>query len=215
DGRRLPVHHEQDWLDVVAIHDGTRISLAITNMGGQQLALDLSSVTKRLGDAQATQTRLNYHRGEVVFQPEENVDPSSVPVDVNETTVVRLICPAGLSPSKRLEQTRYYATETALKSDGRPKSFEIVVPDAETITAAQLVIGAHRRGGISEPLSVTINGTPITIDLGDAGEFTEFFAPLDANVNPTVLREENAIQIEAQPETTITSVQLVTQSKVD
>jgi agarase len=35
DGRRLPVALDRDWLDVVAVHDGDRISLAVTNTGGR------------------------------------------------------------------------------------------------------------------------------------------------------------------------------------
>jgi hypothetical protein len=64
DGRRLPVEFDRDWLDVVAVHDGKRISLAVTNMGGRQIAVDLSGVAKRIEATGATQTRLNYHKAQ-------------------------------------------------------------------------------------------------------------------------------------------------------
>jgi agarase len=60
-----------------------------------------------------------------------------------------------------------------------------------------------------------MNGTPITVDTGDAHEFTEFFAPLDATVSSSLLRDGNRIVITAQNGTTITSVQLVTQRVID
>jgi agarase len=60
-----------------------------------------------------------------------------------------------------------------------------------------------------------MNGTPVTVDTGDADEFTEFFAPLGAAVPSSLLRNDNTIVITAQPETTVTSVQLVTQRLVD
>ena len=100
DGRRLPVDFHRDWFDVVAVHDGHRISIAVTNMGGRQLAVDLSDVANRVQAKKATQVRLNYHEGEVVFEPEHDVDVSAIPVDVNETTVVRLILPSQLAPRR-------------------------------------------------------------------------------------------------------------------
>ena len=72
------------------------------------------------------------------------------------------------------------------------------------------MIGIHRRGGITEPLLVEINGTTIEVDSGDAAEFTEFFAPLNANVPPQSIRNQNKINIKAEPGTTVTSVHLIT-----
>lgn len=106
DGRRLPVECNRDWLDVVAVLDGKRISLAVTNMGGRQIAVDLSGVAKRIGASGATQTRLNYHKGEVVFEQEHAVDAAAIPVDVNETTVIRLTLEKPLDPSGKLQLDR-------------------------------------------------------------------------------------------------------------
>jgi agarase len=209
DGRRLPVSFNRDWLDVIAIHDGERISLAVTNMGGRQIAVDLSQVADV---ASATQTRLNYHKGEVVFEAEHAVDAAAVPVDVNETTVIRLALAKPLKPTKSLEQERHYAAETAIKSDGSAQSFAIKVKSPQDIASAKLIIGAHRRG-LTEPLKVTLNGEPIEIDMGDASEFTEFFAPLDASIPVSLLKDNNVIKVAAQKGATITSVQLITLRK--
>jgi agarase len=221
DGHRLPVEFDRDWLDVIAVHDGKRISLAVTNMGGRQIAVDLSSVAKQLGITvnsgiiTAKQTRLNYHKGEVTFQPEHAVEMAAIPVDVNETTVIRLELPYPLKPRGKLQLERWYAHETAIKSDGKPASFEVKVDNLDSIKSAHLIIGIHRGGGITQPLSVDMNGTPIIVDTGDANEFTEFFAPLDASVATSLLRDRNNIAIAAQPGTTITSVQLVTYRAIE
>lgn len=207
DGNRLPVSFDRDWLDVIAVHDEKHISLAVTNMGGRQIALDLSGVAKRVGASKATQTRLNYHRGEVVFQPDLAVDASAVPVDVNETTVVRLLLEKPLAPAGTLQLDRWYAAETAVKSEG---NFEVKVDKPDAVKSARLIIGAHRGGGITERLVVEVNGKPITIDTGDAHEFTEFFAPLDAALPASLLKNSNQISIKAQAGTTITSVQIET-----
>ncbi|MCM2374122.1 beta-agarase [Aporhodopirellula aestuarii] len=213
DGRRLPVAFDQEWLDVVAVHDGNRISIAVTNMGGRQIAVDLSEVSSRLGIGKATQTRLNYHKGEVVFEPEHTVDATAIPVDVNETTVIRLVANKPFAPAGVLRQDRWYATNTAVKSDGGDKSFIVNTDNAETVQHARLIIGVHRQGGVKEPLVVNFNGTPIPVETGDANEFSEFFAPLDASVPPSLLQNSNQITIQSQNGTTITSVQLLTHSK--
>jgi agarase len=215
DGCRLPVEFDRDWLDVVAVHDGKRISLAVTNMGGRQIAVDLSGVAKRIGATGATQTRLNYHKGEVAFEQEHAVDAAAIPVDVNETTVIRLALDKPFAPSKKLQLDRWYATDTAVKSDGKPVCFEVTVDNPDAVELAKLIVGVHRRGGVTEPPVIDMNGTPITVDTGDANEFTEFFAPLDATVPHSLLREINRIVITAQNGTTVTSVQLVTHRSID
>ena len=210
DGRRLPVQFDRDWLDVVAVHDGDRISLAVCNMGGRQISLDLSGAAKKVGATGAKQTRLNYHEGEVVFEPEHDVDAAAIPVDVNETTVVRLALKQRLKPAKTLQMERNYAAETAVKVKGDATTFQIDLKKPRRIHAARLLVGVHRRGGITEPLVAKVNGKPIKIDTGDANEFTEFFAPLDAAVPTSLLKPNNLIAVKAQQRTTITSVQLVT-----
>jgi agarase len=187
-------------------------------MGGRQITLDLSGVAARIGSSSATQTRLNYHKGEIVFAPNQAVEVSAVPVDVNETTIIQLALSKPLAPSGELQLERFYATETAVKvtdkDHGQPAVYEISCNSHKSIKSAKLLIGIHRRGGITEPLIVEINGNPVTIDTGDSHEFSEFFAPMDAAVEPSLIKENNKISITAQPNTTITSVQLETQSSV-
>lgn len=215
DGRRLPVEFDRDWLDVVAVHDGKRISLAVTNMGGRQIAVDLSGLAKRLNATGATQTRLNHHKSEVVFEPEHDVDAAAVPADLNETTDIRLILDKPLVPAAMLRLHRWYVTKTVVASYGKALSFEVQVANRDAAESAWLVVGVHRAGGITEPFGVEVNGTPVTVDTGDANEFTEFFAPLDVTVPTSLLRSDNGIVIAAQPGATITSVQLVTDCLVD
>nr|WP_161501511.1 beta-galactosidase [Rhodopirellula sp. SM50] len=210
DGRRLPVAFDRDWLDVVAVHDGKRISLAVTNMGGRQIAVDLSNVANRIGSERATQTRLNYHQGQIVFQPEHDVDTAAIPVDVNETTVIRLMPGKPIAPEKTLVLDRWYATETAVKSDGSLLSFDVHIDNPSQTHSAKLIIGAHRRGGLTEPVRVKINGNPIDIDTGDADEFSEYFAPLNASIPASLLQHHNKVEIQPQQDTTITSVQIQT-----
>lgn len=210
DGRRLPVRAKRRWLDVVAVHDSDRISLAITNMGGQQLSVDLSDTAAKIGASRASQIRLNYHQGQVVFEPEHDVKIDAIPVDVNETTIVRLHPSGKINPGKTLFLNRWYAPQTATKSSGEPIRFNLSVRDPEAIQTATLIVGLHRRGGIQKPVEVSINGHQITIEPKDAAEFSEFFAPLRANVPSSWIRNQNRISVTTEKETTITSVQLET-----
>ena len=215
DGRRLPVEFDRDWLDVIAVHDGNRISLAVTNMGGRQIALDLSGVAKQVGATGAKQTRLNYHQGKVVFTADQDVNVAAVPVDVNETTVVHLHLDAPLEPAGSLQLDRWYAHETAVKSTGEAIPFEVQVQDVEKTRHAKLLVGLHRGGGITKPVIVEVNGKLIEIDLGDAHEFSEFFAPLDADVPASILKDLNRVSVTAQAGTTITSIQIVTHQSTE
>lgn len=212
DGHRLPVSFERDWLDVTAVHDGERISLAVTNMGGQQLALDLSGAAEEAGATKVLQKRLNYQKGDVVFEPEHEVDAAAIPIDVNETTVIRLVLENPIAPVSQLTMERWYATQTAIKTNTEPVSFSIQVSEPKDVKTARLLIGLHRSGGVTEPLEVTVNETRVEVDTGDAAEFSEFFAPLDAVLPVNLLRAKNQISIDAQNGTTITSVQIITQS---
>ena len=90
----------------------------------------------------------------------------------------------------------------------RRSQFTIGIDQPETVQSAKFLIGIHRRGGMSEPLKVKVNDTPIPVDMGDANEFSEFFAPLDAAIPTSVLQDENNIMIQSQAGSTITSVQI-------
>ena len=215
DGHRLPVSFDRDWLDVVAVHQDQHLSLAVTNMGGRQLAVDLSGLVKKAGATGARQKRLNYNQGKVVFEPWHEVDAAAIPIDVNETTVIRLPLAEPLAPAEPWEMKRWFAHKTAVKSTGEAASFPIAIAKPGTVKKARLLVGLHRSGGITEPLEAMINGTPISIDTGDANEFSEFFAPLDANFSADILNAENEVRITAQVGATITSVQVVTQSPTE
>ena len=80
---------------------------------------------------------------------EHAVDASAVPVDVNETTVIRLTLAKPLAPKQQLRLDRIYAEETAVKADGKPASFELNVDNPDQVESAKLIIGIHRRGGVT------------------------------------------------------------------
>ncbi|MEM1443515.1 MAG: beta-agarase, partial [Verrucomicrobiota bacterium] len=205
DGSRLPVSFERDWLDVTAIHNDEGIALAVTNMGGRQLALDLSRLAEKTNATEVRRKRLNYREGEVVFEAENAVDAASIPLDVNETTIIRFLLEEPLAPAGKLEMERWYSHEAGVKKTGVPVSFPVTIRDPDKVEKAKLVIGMHRFGGITEPFGVSLNGTAVDVDPGDAAEFSEFFAPLDAAVPVDLVKADNEVTVQLQEGTTITS----------
>ena len=127
---------------------------------------------------------------------------------VNETTVIHLMTKKNIQPSGTLHLQRQYATQTAVKSEGTPLTFSVHAPEPERITSAKLVIGIHRTGGVTSPIEATINSTPVTVDTGNAGEFSDFFAPLTAKVLPSLLRNKNTVTVKVQPGSTVTSIHI-------
>ena len=169
DGHRLPVTYDRDWLDVVAVHSNNKISLAVTNMGGRQLLVDLSSILEQHPEMSARQTRLNYHEGDLTFQPDQPVEVDAIPVDVNETTVIHLV-QQQRAFNRHKGCTRTGTTQEKLPSKARANQSlsRSTTPKGASTTQAQLVIGVHRTGGLNTPLKTTINEIPMTIDVGDS-----------------------------------------------
>lgn len=101
----------------------------------------------------------------------------------------------------------------AVKSTGLATSFEVTIDEPQSAEFAKLIVGVHRGGGVKEPLTIKVNGATVKVDMGDADEFTEFFAPLDAPIDVSLLQQTNSIEIVAQQDATITSVQILTHSR--
>ena len=91
-----------------------------------------------------------------------------------------------IQPSGTLQLQRQYATQTAVKSERATLTFYVHTPEPERIGSAKLVVGIHRTGGINAPVKATINNTPATIEIGDAAEFSDFFAPLETSFSPSI-----------------------------
>ena len=149
-------------------------------MGGRQIAVDLSGLADQVNSSKATQTRLIYHKGEVVFEPRTRSgcggrsgrcqrDHRDSPFSAQRAHT--------LAPKKTLQQERWYAGETAVKSTGSPIETSVVLSEPGKVKKARLLIGVHRSGGLTGPLQVSVNGNEISVDSGDAAEFSEFFAP--------------------------------------
>lgn len=80
--RRVSVDFEHPWLDVTAVHKSYRVQVALTNMGGRRLSVDLSGAASP-GRVKVTQRRLRYVVGEVVHEDSvAHESAASIPVDV-------------------------------------------------------------------------------------------------------------------------------------
>jgi agarase len=214
DGRRLPVNFSRRWLDVTALHNGDQVHVALTNMGGQSLNVDLSSLARPTQIKSINQKRLYYRDGEVHFEPEnELADLSSVPVDVEETTIVTVTLRSPLSVSKPLRRDFCYASETAVKANDSPEDgFKIIVPStipmSGKIEKVRLVIGVHRDGGLKKALKLNFNSKEANTAQKWASDVKNLFEPVVINIPTSMIRERNFLKVGRYEGLTITSVHL-------
>ena len=207
DGRRLFVEHDRKWLDVTAVHQGRRIYVALTNMSGQRLNVDLSGIPSDNFQS-AFQRRLYYRDGKVHYQDRRDLTSlSAVEVDVEETTLVIIDLKTPLRITNVLERSFAYAPETAVKAE-KDSTYAIELDSNSKIEAAKLIIGIHRNGGLQAPFQGTLNGESFQVDPTWAQEMHNLFAPISLNIAPEQLQSENKILLRANPGSTITSIHL-------
>jgi len=213
DGRRLPVKNKRPFLDVTALHQDNKIYVAITNMGGKQLTVNLSQITDQPIDVRTvTQKRLYYHNGEVKFDAEVTYsDATGITVDVEETTVVSLELNEAVSISGQVEREYWFAPETAVKHDElRNKEFAIDIESVEDVKACVMRVGLHRVGGLRRRLEGSFNGKPFKLEVKWAGEMNNLFATIDVPIPTKYLKLSNAIVLKSQKGLTMTALHLST-----
>lgn len=212
DGRRLPVSFERKWLDVTAVHQGNRVQLAITNMGGRQLSINVSSLVGDFPAASVSQRRLYYLDGEVKYEDAvSHSDATAFPVDVEETTIITIELTRPLEITGAIKRKSWYAAGTAIKSDtASDRGYAIKIDHPESVQAATLMIGVQRDGGLGGPLSGTFNGKPFKVNSSWADEINQLFATVEVELPVDFVAKENSLKIDARDGMTITSLHIVT-----
>ncbi|WP_148618649.1 beta-agarase [Mariniblastus fucicola] len=213
DGRRLPVSFSRKWLDVTALHDGKRIHVALTNMGGQRLNVELSGISDLDSIESIRQKRLFYRDGKVHFDPAKSLkDLSAVDVDVEETTIVTIELKQPLEVEGLLRRECFYAADTAIKADGSAEGFRISIPKHGDVEKARLIIGVHRDGGLKDPLELNINGKTTPTVQAWASDVKNLFDSVVVHVPTSLLKAENVVKVGDYPGLTITSMHIETDS---
>lgn len=211
DGRRHPVRIAEaaayPFLDATAVRDGNQLQIALTNMGGRRLAVDLSSIPSSI----ASQRRLRFEGGAIRYDDALSIaDLAAVPVDVEETTILTLTLSDVPPASMALERTSHYAAGTARPATPDSDAFRIAIANTTEVAHAELVIGIAREGGLSAPLAATLNGQTLEITSDWAIGFDHLMAPVRITIDPESLAESNTVRITPQDGLTITSVHLET-----
>ncbi|MEM8734284.1 MAG: beta-agarase [Planctomycetota bacterium] len=206
-GRRLHIEHDRQWLDVTALHKGNTIYLAMTNMSGQRLNVNLSGISQD-SNASASQRRLFYRDSTLQYRDQEQLtDLTAIDVEVEETTLVLIKLKAPLRITNTLRRDFSFAPETAVAAK-QATAFEIEIDPTADIQSAQLVIGVHRAGGLDAPLVGAFNGQPFRLDADWASETKNLFAPLALEIDATQLQDINQVDLNPVTGMTITSVKL-------
>ena len=185
----------------------------MTNMGGRRLSVNVASLTGEIPIKSVSQKRLFYLDGLVKF--EDNVahtDATSIPIDVEETTIVTIELTEPLAIAGTLEKKSHYAAGTAIKSVAASKDgFAIRVDDTGSVQSAKLIVGVQRKGGLGGPLSGTFNGKPFKVKAAWASEFNNLFASIDVKLPIALLAADNTLKIDQRDGLTITSVHIETE----
>lgn len=215
DGRRLPVDFKREFLDVTAVHRDNRIQLAITNMGGRRLSLNVGAMAGELPIKSVSQRRLYYLDGKIRYEDSVAHDnASAVPVDVEETTIVTLELEAPLKISGKPVLTQsWFAAGTAVKSsEAAKKGFKIEFEgDLNEVKRVFLRVGVQRDGGFGGRLRCDFNGAPVALGGDWADEMNKLFGTIEIEIDRGLLGKENLFRVSERDGLTFTVVQLVTQ----
>lgn len=219
DGRRLPTVFDRKFLDVTAVHQNDRIQLAITNMGGRRVLLNIEDLTGPIPVKAISQKRMYYRDGEVVYEELTHESGDAIPVDVEETTIVSLNLKSEIQPAPLpLIRENWFAAGTAIKSNpGSGNEFLISVNHSSKersskIESATLHIGVQREGGLGGPISGSINGSTFQSKSEWADQMNHLFGTIQVPLDTNTIRPDNKIFISGREGLTITSVHLETES---
>ncbi len=194
-GRRLPSTTDRPLVRTHALLDGRTLWLALNNLEPRRVAVALRGLpTDALGSAE--HRRLHYVDGAIAYSVSPSVDARAIPLDVEETAILRI--PLANIPviTTTMARQHCYAPQTMLPT-AVPAAFTIDLPGSLTrISQATLRIGLGRNGGFPSAISCSFNQHDVTIDLSHAAGVRDWFGTASASIDPTWLSERNQIVIQ-------------------
>lgn len=211
-GSRLPVQTSNRWLSVVAAHHDDTIQLALSNMGGRRVLADIQSLSGTLKASAASQRRLHYRDGDVLYRDSIPVNNNeAIPIDPEETTIVTFTLDQPLDHRGQITQYRWYAAGTAIPSAENGNEFTIACDPKLPTRKAILVIGLQRSGGLTKPLAGAVNGHQFTVANDQLAGVPRLFQSIFVDIPREKIAATNLIKIHGESGLTITSVHLETQ----
>lgn len=210
-GRRLPVETGNRYLKAVAVHEGTKIRVALSNMSGRRQLVDLQMLLDGNRVDSITHRRMYRMDGKIVYRDAVEVSLDAVPVEVEETGIVTISISNSLSPKRVIERREYFAPETATATAEQPTDgFRIQIPNrTDGLTRAQLFVGVHRNGGLDVPVRGTLNGHRFEQHPEWAKGITELFEQVVFEIPPAWVKQDNRVKLNLDATgTTITSLHL-------
>jgi len=210
-GRRIAFAADAPWLSSVATlnDDGRVIQVALCNMSGRRRSIRLEGLSA-FPIANATQRRLFRLDGEIRYEEAAPVKLAAVPLEVEESCVLRIELAGSVKPKETALLRSFHAPQTAVATDG---NFVVKLPEdaLKALDQTELVVGLFRRGGLDQAFTAFVNGTEIEHHVPWANGMSELFAPVRVPVPAGTVKADNTIRFDRLPAgTTITSVHLET-----
>lgn len=157
EGYRILSEDDEPGIYSHAVRQGNEVFIAVNNVYGRRVALNLKLQAPLLKVERASQQRLYFDRAQLKSETHEIKSLSDdIPMAVDETCIIRLQLKDAPEPQRALDERLAFGDSVLVKT-GAESSFKL---NAETqqLASAKLRIACGKSDGISSQLSVDWNG---------------------------------------------------------
>ncbi|MDF7825161.1 hypothetical protein P4B35_14150 [Pontiellaceae bacterium B12227] len=197
-GKRIPVSDAEHKVRTQAVIDGDLIRLAVNNHSGRRIELDIDTLLPKRGKIESIKRRMVlFEKGEVKFVYDELPTLGKIPMGVDVTAIYEIQLEKAPKLKKTLREQLHYGHGTAIKVKG---SAELPIPvSVKKADSAQLRVGLHRTGGISRPVTISLNGTEVgVVDLSYGKGTPQFFDYVELDIDPAMLKAANTLRVSTE-----------------
>ena len=208
DGERVPLTLEgHPYVEAVAVRKGRRVQVAISNMSSRQLAVDLRDAAGRLPVSSPWQRRLHFENGEIRYADHAAItDIAAVAIGAEETCIVTLQLAEDRPARETVHRSRAYAASTAVSVADAVGELPGEVDQPDRVSAARLILGLQREGGLPGRTVVTVNGETLEVDTSRAVNTSHVFESFVVELDPGNLQPRTVVTVPQFAGLTVTSV---------
>lgn len=195
DGTRIPAETSTPNVRLMAVRDGKKIFLAVSNLTLRRVSLDLEAALGTAKIASASQRRLYIEKGRIHFRTDPVADLKKVPLAFDETSVILLELDTDPGFTGTLDRKIAYGDRILLPT-GSPRTVSIKLNEGERNPEKCILrIGVWRQNGFGKNASVSVNGKTFSLPLAKTAGKGSFFAPVELEIPARILKKENILTL--------------------
>lgn len=196
DGIRIPAEASAPDVRLVALRNGKKIFLAVSNLTLRRLSLNLETALGNAKIVSASQRRLYIENGKICFQTESRSDLNHIPLAFDETSVLVLELDHDPGFTGTLDRQLAYGDAILLPTGGGEQTVSIRLDEHRGRPEKSVLrVGVWRMNGFSRNASVAVNGRRFPLPLAKTAGRGSFFAPIEIGIPPEILEKENRISL--------------------